>query len=418
MMDNKKFQGYVILLFCTVLFGLVPKNAKAQDEQKTDTISFRSPVTHRMEVDFRPEYIIPFNSFLQGMNDENKSLKSSLSAHLRYSFQYKEGSLLERVYGHDTYQGIGIAHYVFDDKKELGNPTAVYVFQGSQIAKLTHSLSLNYEWNFGLSFGWNPYDPEKNSNNTIIGSNTNAYIFAGIYLCQRISREFDLVAGYSFTHFSNGNTRLPNAGLNTTGLRLGIVYNISKPDSKPVRMELAPQFYRHWNYDLLLFGAWKRTGVDVGGDKYLSPDSYGVYGFNFTSLYNFSYRFKAGVSLDGLQDEAAGAYAKDYISPLGHEKPEGPPEFSKLPYRNRLALGLSGRIEYVMPFFTIDVGMGANVLAGCSNLKTFYQILALKMNVTHNTFLHIGYCLKNFHNPNHLMLGFGIHLHNKRAILK
>ena len=73
MMDNKKFQGYVILLFCTVLFGLVPKNAKAQDEQKTDTISFRSPVTHRMEVDFRPEYIIPFNSFLQGMNDENKT---------------------------------------------------------------------------------------------------------------------------------------------------------------------------------------------------------------------------------------------------------------------------------------------------------------------------------------------------------
>ena len=27
-----------------------------------------------------------------------------------------------------------------------------------------------------------------------------------------------------------------------------------------------------------------------------------------------------------------------------------------------LALGLSGRAEYVMPYFTISVGMGANVL--------------------------------------------------------
>ena len=79
---------------------------------------------------------------------------------------------------------------------------------------------------------------------------------------------------------------------------------------------------------------------------------------------------------------------------------------------------MSGRAEYVMPFFTIDLGLGANVLAGHSDLRAFYQILALKMNLTHNTFLHIGYSLKNFHTPNHLMLGFGFHFHNKRVSLK
>lgn len=40
----------------------------------------------------------------------------------------------------------------------------------------------------------------------------NAYINAGIYLNWAFSRYFDLIIGGDFTHFSNGNTKFPNAG--------------------------------------------------------------------------------------------------------------------------------------------------------------------------------------------------------------
>ena len=47
-------------------------------------------------------------------------------------------------------------------------------------------------------------------------------------------------------------------------------------------------------------------------------------------------------------------------------------------------------------------------------MKSFYQILALKIDVTRNSYLHIGYNLREFHEPNYLMLGIGYRFNNKR----
>ena len=88
-------------------------------------------------------------------------------------------------------------------------------------------------------------------------------------------------------------------------------------------------------------------------------------------------------------------------------------EFFTPSLHKQLALGISGRCEYVMPYFTVGVGMGVNLLHGGGDLKAFYQILALKIEITRNTFIHIGYNLKNFETPNFLMLGIGIRFHNK-----
>ncbi len=71
----------------------------------------------------------------------------------------------------------------------------------------------------------------------------------------------------------------------------------------------------------------------------------------------------------------------------------------------------------VMPYFTVGVGWGRNVIYGGRMLNYSYQIVALKIEMTSNTFLHIGYNVKNFHSPNFLMLGLGIRLHNKRPPL-
>ena len=43
-------------------------------------------------------------------------------------------------------------------------------------------------------------------------------------------------------------------------------------------------------------------------------------------------------------------------------------------------------------------------------MKCFYQVLALKADLTKRLFLHVGYNLRNFRDPNYLMLGLGLHL--------
>lgn len=417
---NLKKKIAVRTALCFYVCLLCTENVLAQIIEKSDTIASDSHFIHKVGLDFRPEYIIPFNSFLQGANASQKDINHSFSAHLRYSFQYKPGSIIEKAFGRDIQQGVGVSCYSLGDTHELGDPVTAYLFQSARIAKITSSLTLNYEWNLGLSFGWKPYDQVNNSQNTIIGSKVNAYIFAGVFLNQRLSNEFDLVAGYSFTHFSNGNTTIPNAGLNTTGPRLGLVYNFNRREERPRQGSIADilDFRRHFSYDVLLFGSWKRTGVQVGESAFASPDSYGVFGFNFSAFYNFGYRFRAGLSLDGFYDHSAGVYAKDYIVPLNHDEPQAPPEFGTPSFGRQLALGISGRVEYVMPLFTIDLGLGRNFLAGTGSLQNFYQVLALKVDITRNAFLHIGYELKDFHKPNHLMLGLGFRLHNQRTIFR
>lgn len=390
-----------VLLFGILLF--LPQVVLAQ----TDSLP-SSGFVHRLEIEARPGYIFPTKSFLTGDNEKGRAINDAFSAHLKYSFQFKHNSLADQIYK-GAYQGVGLSYFDFGEPKSLGNPISLYMFQGARIAQATPKVSLNYEWNFGLSFGWKPYDPTYNPDNVIIGSKTNAYLDVNLYLNWMLSNRVDLITGVALTHFSNGNTNFPNAGLNTIDFKVGLVYNFNRQYdslSKPLFMAPVPKFPRHISYDLVLFGSWRRKGVYCGEQQVASPDKYPVLGFNFTPMYNFGYRFRAGVSLDGVYDKSANVYASDNMD--GSEQ-----QFYTPPLDWQLALGLSGRAEYVMPYFTVGLGLGVNVLHRGGDLKAVYQILSLKTEITRNSFLHIGYSLNDFHDPNYLMLGIGYRFNNK-----
>ena len=131
-----------------------------------------------------------------------------------------------------------------------------------------------------------------------------------------------------------------------------MVYNINRKEecfAKPLYQSPVPKFPRHISYDLVLFGSWRRKGVTIGeGQMVASPETYPVLGFNFAPMYNFGYKFRAGISLDGVYDGSANVY-----SPDGYGD-----ELLKPSAGKQLALGVSGRAEYVMPYFTVGIGFG------------------------------------------------------------
>lgn len=364
---------------------------------------FSHRFVHRVGFEYRPGYIPATHPFFRGENKNWESIRHSSSVHLKYAFQFRPNTCADRIYG-GVYQGVGVGSYSFGDREQLGNPLAFYLLQGARIAWIAPRVSLNYEWNFGLSFGWHPYKADYNDYNMVIGSKVNAYINANFYLNWMVSRRVDIVSGITLTHFSNGNTKLPNAGLNTVGAKIGLVYNFNRKDdflAIPLRFLPGPEFQRHMSYDLVTFGAWRRKGVRLeDGLLHVSPEAYTVLGFNFSAMYNLGYKIRTGVSLDGVYDGSANV---DILQDYDHS--EG--EFSKPSFYRQSALGLSARVEYVMPYFSVSFGMGFNVFHGRGDLRSFYQVLALKTEVTRNSFLHIGYCLKEFRAPNFLMLGVG-----------
>lgn len=363
---------------------------------------------HEVEVECRPGYVFPTNPFLKGWNFKGQSIRNFLALHLKYAFRYLPGSVADRIYG-GVYQGVGVAGYTFGNRQELGNPFALYLFQGARIFRFSSRLSFHYEWNFGLSAAWKYYDPERNCYNVMMGSRMNACLHAGFYAAWRLSPLFDLQTGFGFTHFSNGNTRFPNAGINLADLKVALSCRLDD-DKRMLSRKLEaireiPAFPRHVCYELAVFGSWRRKGYFRGGEFVPSPKVYRVIGANFAALYNVGYRFRAGLALDGVYDASANVFVlNDSSIPDGFVKP---------PFNAQIALGVSGRVEYVMPYFIVGVGMGTNVLHRGGDLEAFYQMLVLKMRMTRNLFLHIGYNLQEFKTPNFLMLGIGCRFNNR-----
>ena len=432
----------VVLFFMADISSATSRSVPDMPENDSDsarnvTFSPGKRFVHRLGIDIRPEYIIPANPFLKGENEKLQPIRNSFSTHLKYSFQPHHNTDMDRIFG-GAYQGIGLAYYTFGEKKCLGDPVALYLFQGARLANLDSRISFNYEWNFGLSAGWMPHDYETNYYNTIIGSKINAYINTNFYINWMLSRKLDLTTGITLTHFSNGNTRFPNAGLNSVGLNTGLVYNFNRKNQSlsdaSFRTSIS-EFPRHISYDLMLFGSWRRKGIVSGEERIPSPHTYSVMGFNFAPMYNTSYKFRVGVSIDGYYDNSINIYIpEDYAG--------SDPPFMKPPLKEQLVLGISARTEYVMPYFSVNMGIGYNIIHQekgkiiypdynihsnktndfiqpyAEDKKSLYQILALKIKVTRNSFIHIGYSLQNFDTPNFLMLGVGLRFNNKYPSLR
>ena len=403
----------VCLLRATAMAAFCFLFSVAASAHETDTVAITDSILqstakakniHRIELQITPSAILHTNPYLKGNNPEMRHMNHDWTYHLKYAFMPPERSYEANAYS-GVYQGIGVAWHHLNP--QLGNPVSVYLYQGAHLARLAHRLWLNYEWNLGLAMGWNPYDAVNNPDNKCIGSKVTAYIDADIYLNWRLSDHFDLNTGLSLSHFSNGNTALPNYGLNTLGLKVGLAYYVNRTEKsaeKANKQYLKP-FRHHFTYDLILFGAWRQRGTDSGGDMFILPQKYGVVGFNFNPMYGINRWLKAGVSLDGVYDHSSNLYYDpsaatddDGNSSYGYVAPSA---------SEQMALGLSARAEFTMPYFSINLGVGHNMVNAHREFAGWYQTLALKLHVTPRLLLHIGYSLYNCKTPNHLMLGMG-----------
>lgn len=376
-----------ILVAYIVIACVLPIYSQEQDSLKT---------VHRIAADAVPATIFHTNDFLRGGNEETRTMNHDMTFTLKYAFmnhdEVRPGSIHQ-----GAYQGVGLARHEFN--RWLSNPISVYLFQGAPIINFSRRVSLNYEWNLGMAFGWNAYDEETNPENKVIGSKVTAYIDVDMYLRWMMSRYLDFNAGFSLSHFSNGNTTYPNLGLNTCGIRLGMAYYINRqmPPATPVVRESYPSC-RGLYTDVILYGAWKQGVGHQGDEYYLLPGRYAVMGFNVNPMYQLNPWLSLGASLDGVYDRSA-SRENDYTEEPDHT------------FRRQVALGMSARSEFAMPYFSINFGVGTYLLGNRNNFRGVYEVLALKIHASRRAMVHIGYSLVDFKTPNNLMIGLGWRFH-------
>ncbi len=372
---------------------------------------------HRLGSEIRGGWVPNSNRFLDGDNLTGRPIDQTYGVHLKYSFQANRGTIHDNLYG-SVYQGVGVGGYTFLNQQELGDPLLFYIFQGARIGyldRLHRRLSVNYEWQFGLSSGWHPWSDE-NDKNIALGSSVNAYLNGNVYLNWTVGPSLDLTGGVSAMHFSSGNTRLPNAGVNAVMLSVGATAYFNRDERPTGRSAKADimrsSFQRHFSHELMLFGSLRRKGLklEYTGKTVLSDTDFNVWGASWATMYNLSHQFRVGAALDGVYDSSADIrYNPD--APEDSYDPNHPP-FLYPPKREQFALGVSLRGDFVMPYFTVSAGLGYSVLSWGEDLASFYQMLALKVDITRQTYLNIGYRLKRFRTPNFLMLGIGLRINS------
>ena len=236
---------------------------KAQDDDKS--------IIHKIGFDVRPSYVAPTSKFLKDDGYGNGlTLRKAASFHLKYGFQLNPNSKEGQLYPH-TYQGIASLIIPLETGRKLVILGRRMFSKAPASPKFLSRLSFDYEWNFGASFGWHPYDDNNNYRNKIIGSKINAYINLGFFLNAKLSRYCNLLVGADLTHYSNGNTHLPNAGLNTIGGRIGLVYTLNPIEeshheigtarSLPANQLYLSSFWQRVSYDVILYGATRAKGL-------------------------------------------------------------------------------------------------------------------------------------------------------------
>lgn len=418
-----KYPALPFLIFLTALLSAPPPLSAEDTIPRT---------VGRLGFDVRPSYA--FSSFrddiLRDMvqTDDAKRTICSTSLHLQYGFTFSPSTSAGHFFP-GAFQGIGTAVNFMANPKGIGTPTAIYLFQGAPIWRIARKLSLYYEWNFGISMGWKPSDGVVVHSNLIVGSKLNAYINLGCGLKWELGHDLDLTAGIDLTHFSNGNTSYPNPGVNMAGLRIGITktfgrsfkasspipYSSAEGSDEPEDISLCGAWSkkqsaygnfrpRRFGCDLTLYGAWRKRVYRGGEEPVLLKGHFPVAGININPMWRVAKIFRAGVSADIQWDNSS-----DLRRHYAYGNTSDDIRFYRPPFFSQVSVGLSGRAELVMPIFSVNVGMGYNMV-GPEEARATYQMANLKIAVTRRFYINVGYQLLNFQRQNNLMLGLGVSL--------
>lgn len=365
---------------------------------------FQKPIW-RVGVETNPALVPATNSFLKGYNDESKKISAGISGDIRADFSFAPGTKEAKLYP-GLYQGIGVGVNSFFANRLLGTPVSAYIYQGAPIVHLSQRLWLGYEWRFGAAFGWKHYGGETADNNAAVSTAVTAMLGLGVKLHYTLSDRWVISVGVNGTHYSNGNTSWPNAGVNAIGATIGFSYVINPQpgiEKAPVRL-IDEADKARWVYDILAYGAWRKRAVNVGSEPQICPGRFGIVGLQFSPLRKLNRWVAAGAALDLQWNEGASLESYWIEGTMGDNI-----KFERPPFTKQVSVGVSAHAELTMPIFSVNAGVGYDFV-NPKGENRFYQSLTLKTFMTKNIFLNVGYRLGDFKYPQNLMLGIGVRL--------
>lgn len=362
-------------------------------------------------------YVVPTNDLVKGGSydistltwsySDNQKIENFLSYALEFHWTLKPDDWRAKAY-RNPYFGVGLSGVDYFDER-LGHPWTLYMIYGGRFARITPWLTFNGELNLGYSTNWNHYDKFDNPNNVAIGWKNNIYVSLDLYLRFLISKHWDAKIGFSFDHFSNGATRMPNRGINMLTPIVTLGYRIH--DTEETLMNSAPfekpRLKYRLEHDVWAMLSVKQIYYD-GSYTQLSTNyvdyRHRIFALSYAPMLTRSYKYRFGLSLDFLYDESVGAKADYILNPHDNKYYEYVTLGDK---KDRFSLGISLKGEILLPYFSVFANMGYEFIHGNKNLPRFYQMMGVKIQPTGTFFGTMGIRAAYFSKAQFITWGVG-----------
>lgn len=352
---------------------------------------------------FQAGWVIPTSDFVRGENLAMEPINGLWSFRAELGYQTDGSRGWHDIYKYPSY-GIGVFHADYGNAEELGNPWAVYGFFSWPIFVFDNGIDITTDFGLGGAFGWQGFDPETNPFNRAIGGSESVYIDWGFFVKWPFANKWDLSAGYSFTHYSNGRTTYPNLGFNTIAPMALVRYNVWQ--ERPARLRQirpAPPYARNWQVAVRGFLSQKQVEVPTDDPDLQDMDrrrDFGVGGASATVNYQVWHTSKLAFGVDYSRDNAADAEL---------ENVDGEAEVVEGDSSAKNLLGIFGGYEHVISRFSIvvDVGYYAVYNREDGDVPRLYQRIGFKYHLYDGLFGGMNIRIKNWGQADYIEWNLG-----------
>ena len=245
---------------------------------KRDSVPSRS-YNHEIQVKF------DYGGVLDAVEEEG--ITKYYGVDLRFGWQQTHSDLYNTLYRAPTF-GVGFYGGSFDNNT-FGEPNALYGFIDIPFYNSKTKWSWIYGIGLGLAFNFNPYDPDKNPENGLIGSDKNVYIGLTVEGRYQITPHWEAGLGAGFKHFSNGRIQMPNSGINVVPVTFFTAYNFE--DSKPLIEKSKITEFIPFNM-ISVFGAAGVRNFEYEKSSYLKAS------LSVSALRQFNYKYRYGLGFE------------------------------------------------------------------------------------------------------------------------
>jgi hypothetical protein len=340
--------------------------------------------------------------FLLTKDEEGDPFKATRAFSLEYGWQMLGGKEWHQTCKYPRL-GFGAEYMRVMKRNELGHPFSVYAFYDGNYIR-TKNFELTNRLAFGLAYGFKKFDPDDPASNDIFCTSLNVFAELGVGMALRLHHSLYLEPGIRLTHFSNGNTREPQKGLNIPSFTIGLRTTLGNPPPEPEKVPLSQCLHRH---EVLAFLAMFPRQLDFIDDETRLHETYGLH-FLMANLhlgynYELSRRIKLGGGVDLFFDGTNGMKEASLVVP-------GMPQKSEVPLRDKTGVAIFVGGESTIQRLSVVISLGYIVARSHfeSSTPPLEQRLGIKYHFLPDVFAGANVRAYNFRAAKAVELNIGV----------